>query len=190
MHVLSISWIFYQDQNCNRNLLRLSLLHSGIHDKLWVYKALFYFLMWNKSGALNICGNKIPGVIGNKAAQTADLNVQLREEKKYCRQPVLYNITCTLYTLSPGNRVPSLIHCKKMLSTFPSPAGMSPNQSPWRGIIKWFPAGRVWLVTGRGREKLDKNFLQCRLHTVNLPERKMLLYWKNMYSFVYSLTGE
>jgi hypothetical protein len=35
-------------------------------------------------------------------------------------------------------------HCKKWLAVFPSPAGISLTNSPWQGIIKLFPEGRVW----------------------------------------------
>jgi hypothetical protein len=38
------------------------------------------------------------------------------------------------------------IHCKKRLSIFPSPAGMSPTKSPWPGRIKLFPTRESLVV--------------------------------------------
>jgi hypothetical protein len=57
------------------------------------------------------------------------------------------------------------IHCKKKLSFFPSPAGMSLTKLSLAGnnLINKSRPGRVWLVTSRLRTGKSTTFLHCIL---------------------------
>jgi hypothetical protein len=50
-----------------------------------------------------------------------------------------------------------MVHCKKSLATFPSPAGMLPN-SPWAVIFKLFPSTESLVVTSRQEKGMSLTF--------------------------------
>jgi hypothetical protein len=77
------------------------------------------------------------------------------------------------------------VHCKKRLSFFPSPAGMSLTKPSLAGNDKLFLA-RESLVSDlpAGDGEIDILFLQCKARTRNFPAR---LYFSYFYLFLSSV---
>ncbi len=67
--------------------------------------------------------------------------------KKGCINPLNYG---KIGILHGGGRNRGIVHCKKNLSYFPSPAGMSLTKTlPGRELLNYSLPGRDWLVTSR-----------------------------------------